>query len=131
MSFCGPVVLQGGVAEPSAAPDRGRLVLSRGVKVWEAAPAGELCRSPVGDVAMRNLHLSEPVDVKVAAFRVIDFSYVLVLDTDGNLWREFVSGTVPPPRVQVDANVVAVEPLADSNDPNLFVLDRDGNLWRE
>jgi hypothetical protein len=49
--------------------------------------------------------------------------------TDGKLWLEQAPfGTVPPQRQQIDANVLAFQPL-DLND--VIVLGTDGNLWLE
>ena len=55
-----------------------------------------------------------------------------VLGSDGNLWLETSVhgkfGQVPPPREQVDGDVILFEPL----DPNTaYVLGLDGNLWLE
>src|SRR5271170_2897499 len=51
------------------------------------------------------------------------------LGMDGNLWLEFSPfGTVPPSRVLIDSNVLAMQPL-DIND--VIVLRTDGTLWLE
>jgi len=55
---------------------------------------------------------------------------IYVLGSDGNLWFETGPfGTqIPPPRLQVDGNVIAFQAL-DGN--NVVVLGSDGNLWLE
>ena len=65
-------------------------------------------------------------------FKAIDVNTVYVLGSDGNLWLETSVhgkfGQVPPPREQVDGDVILFEPL----DPNTaYVLGLDGNLWLE
>jgi hypothetical protein len=54
-----------------------------------------------------------------------------VLGMDGNLWLErgeFEGQQVPPPRSQIDGNVVGFQALSDSE---IFVLGSDGRLWLE
>jgi hypothetical protein len=68
------------------------------------------------------------VDGNVAAFQALDANTAFVLGTDGNLWREQVTGAVPPPRVQLDGNVADFRVLDAST---VFVVGTDRKLWRE
>jgi len=72
----------------------------------------------------------QQVDANVRSFAALAvYVFVWVLGTDGNLWLEFSPfGNVPPSRVLIDSNVLAMQPL-DLND--VIVLRTDGTLWLE
>jgi hypothetical protein len=60
----------------------------------------------------------------------VDSEHVFVVDNDRNLWLETgpFGAQIPPPRVPVDGNVVAIQPIDASS---VYVLGTDGNLWLE
>jgi hypothetical protein len=62
-------------------------------------------------------------------FQPVSEEQVYVLGSDRNLWLENgPSGTVPPPRVPVDACVRSFQSLGSAQ---ALVLGMDGNLWLE
>jgi hypothetical protein len=71
------------------------------------------------------------VDDDVSSFVAMpnDLFSVYVLSRDGDLWYEHVFDQPDQPRLQVDGQVAAFQPV-DLLD-NLYVLGTDGNLWLE
>src|SRR3984885_16207950 len=68
----------------------------------------------------------------VTTFQAIDSDHVFVQGNDGKLWFEHdFTGTVPPPRTEVDANTNFYDPFGALNSNQVYVLGSDSKLWFE
>jgi hypothetical protein len=99
--------------------------------LWlEAGP-----RNPIAPPPPPRVKIDGNVSVRPGSVQTLSIQTALneafVLGMDGNLWLErgeFDGQQVPPPRSQIDGNVVAFQALSNSE---IFVLGSDGKLWLE
>ena len=68
-------------------------------------------------------------EAQAQAFVPVDDRHVYVRGSDANLWFEHdFTGSVPPPRTQVDDNVASFQPLSTTQ---IYVQGQDFKLWYE
>jgi hypothetical protein len=106
------------------------LVSSTNGDLWaEFGPFDSLAKPPPPRFLVDGTVSVLPAPFQTPPGQIDEQFKIFVLGLDGNLWLEHGPyGAPPPARVQVDANVVAFQPLSDSE---VLVLGSDGNLWLE